>query len=426
MAPGRHVFRQLRELPILLLAWLVAWPLGRLCPRDRKRIAVIGRDDGRFSDNAKYFFIHGAAGLRDHYTVVFVTGDRRTRDALLEHGAAAVLYPSLAAFRLLLRAGAVVADSAEWVRGGRYQLSFGAKRLQLWHGVPLKAIERVNLKRTLSRWRAPARLLYGVYLKLFARYPRYDLVVSTSGFFSAAAFRESFDVARVIESGYPRNDVLASGNGSPSSALVPVNCDDAALARMRELRLGGHRVVLYAPTFRTHGRNPVGGEVLDHTALQVFAESNRLCIVLKLHPVLAGARRLRGLPHIVEYEPGGDIYPALAGVDLLVTDYSSIYFDFLLLDRPMVFFPYDLDEYLRRERDLLFEYRQMTPGPIARTQGELQREILLALDDRDAFSSERARVRSLAFDHAAGGAAERIWAQLERILNDGPHMGSAA
>lgn len=422
-APGRHFLRQLRELPILLPAWLIAYPIGRIFPRNRALIAVIGREDGQFSDNAKYFFIHGAGGLRDRCTMVFVTEDRRTRDALLEQGAAAVLYPSCAAFRLLLRAGAVVADSWEWVQGGRYHLAAGAKRLQLWHGVPLKAIERANLKRKLSRMRALTRLLYRIYVKLYARYPRYDLVVSTSGFFTAASFGESFDAARVVECGYPRNDLMAPPHRNPCACLASVNCDDRALARMRELRGRGQRVVLYAPTFRTRGRIPSAGEALDYAALQLFAERNRLCIVLKRHPLVAGGQRLVGLSHIVEYQPRGDIYPALPEVDLLVTDYSSIFFDFLLLDRPIVFFPYDLDEYQRWECGLLFEYRDMAPGPVTYTQEDLQREILVALDGgQDAFAAQRARVRSLAFDHAAGGAAERIWAQLDRILNGGPAM----
>ena len=78
-----------------------------------------------------------------------------------------------------------------------------------------------------------------------------------------------------------------------------------------------------------------------------------------------------------------------------------------------MFFANDLDLYLRRERHLLFEYRDMTPGPIARTPAELEQATLSALADPGAFAAERGRVRALAFDHPAGGAAARLWSMLE-------------
>ena len=61
--------------------------------------------------------------------------------------------------------------------------------------------------------------------------------------------------------------------------------------------------------------------------------------------------------------------------DLLITDYSSIFFDFLLLDRPIVFFPYDLEQYLSQDRAMYFDYEIMTPGPKCRTYDELELQI---------------------------------------------------
>lgn len=412
-ALDRHALGQVRELPVLLLSWLLAWPLGRLWRRDPGSVVVIGREDGQFSDNAKYFFIEGSRARDPRFTVVFVTGDTLTHDALRSRGAEVVLYPSLHAFRVLLGAGFVAVDSAEWVRGGRYQLLAGAKRVQLWHGVPLKAIELAALEWKLARMTLPLRLLYRAYLGIYARHPRYDVVVSTSRFFTGVAFTRSFDAKTVMESGYPRNDPLAIGHDA--SALERVNTDERAIARVRQFRNDGHRIVLYAPTFRTHGRNPFDGGVLDYAALQAFAARHRLCIVLKLHPLLSGAQLPDDLSHVIGYEARTDVYPVLRDVDVLVTDYSSIYFDFLLLDRPIVHFAYDLEDYLGRERQLLFEYREMTPGPVARTQEELERALLGVLDGPDTFAAERARVRGLAFDHPAGGAAGRVWQGLAGV-----------
>jgi len=57
-----------------------------------------------------------------------------------------------------------------------------------------------------------------------------------------------------------------------------------------------------------------------------------------------------------------DIYPLFTKVDLLITDYSSIFFDFLLTDKPVLFYPYDKDDYLTKDRSMYDEYNSVTPG----------------------------------------------------------------
>jgi CDP-glycerol glycerophosphotransferase (TagB/SpsB family) len=412
---GRHLLRQVRELPIAAAAWAAFYPLGRMFPRDPRIVVVIGRGDGQFTDNAKYFYIDALRAMRNggRHAVWFLSEDRATCAALAERGAPALRYPSLRAFWMLLRAGTVVADSVEWVRSGRFQLLSGAKKVQLWHGVPLKAIELIELGARLGRMDAVRRFCYGLYLAFFTRFPAYDLLVSTSAHMSRAAFRGSFHAGRVIECGYPRNEALLPG---APDALAGLNTDATAIGRVREQRRAGARVVLFAPTFRAAGRNPVDGGILDYRKLDEFCHRNRLCIVVKLHPILSGGGAVPRLERVIEYAATGDVYPLLAQADLLVTDYSSIYFDYLLLDRPVVFFPYDLDEYLRNERELLFDYDAMTPGPKARTQEELERGILAALDGAAGeWAGRRREVRSLAFDQEAAGASGRVRAALDAL-----------
>ena len=57
-----------------------------------------------------------------------------------------------------------------------------------------------------------------------------------------------------------------------------------------------------------------------------------------------------------------DMYPIFSKVDLLITDYSSIFFDFLITDKPILFYPYDKDDYLTRDRAMYDEYDTVTPG----------------------------------------------------------------
>ena len=133
--------------------------------------------------------------------------------------------------------------------------------------------------------------------------------------------------------------------------------------------------------------------------------------MLKLHPFLAA--RMSGLsaPNILQVSPVSDIYPLLSHFDVLLTDYSSIFFDYLLLDRPIVFYPYDMDSY-RSGRELLFDYDAMTPGPRAVDFDGLLAVIEATLTQPDTFAAERKRVTDLVHDHRDGRSMARLWVEL--------------
>ena len=88
-----------------------------------------------------------------------------------------------------------------------------------------------------------------------------------------------------------------------------------------------------------------------------------------------------------------DIAEELPRFDLLITDYSSIYIDYLLLDRPVIFLPYDEKEYLAR-RGMNFEYRDVTPGPKPDTMESFMEAIADAFTN-DSYRDERKRVNGM-------------------------------
>ena len=107
-----------------------------------------------------------------------------------------------------------------------------------------------------------------------------------------------------------------------------------------------------------------------------------------------------------------DIYPLLPLFDCMITDYSSLYMDYLHLMRPILFFPYDKADYETRLREFQFEYDAMTPGPKCFTQGELLDNLQRIFTAPDAYAKERKRLRNLAFSHhdalASARTAEHI------------------
>ena len=204
--------------------------------------------------------------------------------------------------------------------------------------------------------------------------------------------------------GVPRNDLL----------LEPPPPD---LLRQHPWLSG--RTVLYAPTFRDWALLadylPIPG--MDDERLVALLERYDATLLVRPHYYEADAARATiervASPRV---RPADDsVFPdannLLKHVDVLVTDYSSIYMDFLLLDRPIVFNPVDLEEY-EAQRGFLFEYAEHTPGAKARSEAEFLSALEAELRGDDPYAEHRARTRALFHAHPGGGASERI---LDRI-----------
>ena len=138
-------------------------------------------------------------------------------------------------------------------------------------------------------------------------------------------------------------------------------------------QLKNKKVILYAPTFRGVGKSRKNFKMefdFNKIAEQI---SDEYIIVLKLHPSVESSnikikdKVKNKIVNASSYKDANDI---LTVTDLLITDYSSIIFDYSLLSRPMIFFAYDLEDYLF-DRDFYYKYENFVPGPIARSNNEI-------------------------------------------------------
>jgi CDP-glycerol glycerophosphotransferase (TagB/SpsB family) len=357
-------------------AGLVLYLLGGLVPRDRG-LWVFGSWHGRrFADNAKWLFAHVARG-EPEVRAVWISRDPAIVAELRSLGYEA--HPALSPRGIwtCLRAGVYAYDVN--VGDVNFYTSCGAFRANLWHGTPLKRIERDIdtpghpahrefhgswLRRAFYHLRAPWN----------ARSP--DLTIAASPYAAphmASAFAVPAERAPVT--GLPRNDVLLSDEESPFPA------DAAWRERLLAWRAQGRRVLVYMPTFRDTKADR--SLPLDWDRLEAFLAERGAVMLLKLHP--HDAARLPDLARRASFEvvdTGADPYPILRHADVLVTDYSSVFFDFLALDRPMVFYAYDLEQYRSSDRSLYLAYEEATPGHHAATFDGLLAVLDLALQDR--------------------------------------------
>lgn len=356
----RDAFVNLREIASGLAGWILLAPLAALIPRRRDWIAVIGRESGAFVDNTKYFYIDVATDPANGLRVVHVTERREVAKAIVEQGFEAMVYPSPRAIWFLMRCGTAAVDSIEWYKQWRRFFLLRARLVQLWHGVGFKRIEldkwrneAAGKKFLSSRWVLWPRMLRRY---LYGRAIRFDAAVCTSAFYRDNVFAKAFRSRHFPVTGYPRNGFR---NHHP---LHWINADVAARDTLDACRNAGRKLVFVGPTYRHVPGVPLGLDPARVAMLDEFCERNGIEFVFKFHPYERGAAAVSGR-HLHVLDPRSDAYPLLPYMSALVTDYSSIYMDYLLLDRPVYFLVPDLREYIAGDREIQFDFESMTPGP---------------------------------------------------------------
>jgi CDP-glycerol glycerophosphotransferase len=263
--------------------------------------------------------------------------------------------------------------------------------IQALHGTPLKrvALDVPHLRSTMRRsWRWAEQIA------------NWQHVLSPNAF-STPLLRDAFGiVGEMVETGLPRNDLLAR-EGLGAAVRGRLGIPERA------------RVVLYAPTYRDHVVDRRGRYRLDHHAdLERMREAAGpdAFVLFRKHPFVEellpddeGSGRVRD---VSEYP---DVTELLAAADVLVTDYSSLMFDFAVLGRPMIFFAYDLEHYERDIRGFYIDFRSDAPGPIVTSEDELADALRSLGDDVPALYAERyAAWRSKYCELDDGRASARV------------------
>lgn len=380
-----------------LIGWLLIAPVAALIPKRRDWIAVFGRQDGHFLDNSKYFFLQAGA-IAKHLRIVFVT-ERVDVVESLSQRREALRYPTRQAIWFLLRCGAVVVDEASWYRRFRFFLLIRSRVVQLWHGVGYKCVELRLWKRQVGRyaWFSHPMILWLRLLayRITGRRMRYAAVISTSRFYRDKVFKPAFLASHFPVTGYPRNDFGLSLD-CISCELAWRNVDAEVKDKLAGWKQAGKRLVLVAPTFRDSGAAPMQLDVATLGAIDAFGEAHDVEFVFKFHPSERNADHIAG-KHFHVCARDSDIYPLFPHWAALVTDYSSISMDFLLVDKPMLFLIPEDDGYTKTDRQLQFDPHSMMPGPVVRDWRHLL-DALLVEWAQDSHARERAALRSQAFD----------------------------
>lgn len=275
----------------------------------------------------------------------------------------------------------VMARAEYWITNSRLPLWLpkpkGTTYVQTWHGTPLKRLaldmDEVHMPGTNTK----------KYKRNFIKESsKWDYLISPNTY-STNIFKRAFQFDRkVIESGYPRNDILINSNN-----------EEFILSVKKKAKLPkDKKVILYAPTWRDNEYYSVGKYKFQ---LQLDLDEmyqrlgNEYIILFRLHYLVAenlDISKYKGFAYdFSNYEDINELYLIS---DLLITDYSSVFFDYAILRRPILFYVYDIEVYRNQLRGFYFNIEKQAPGPLVKTTQELISEIEKLNNNKFALSGK--------------------------------------
>ena len=307
-----------------------------------------------YSDSPRYIFEYLNKNYPGKYTYVWVHAAGKTLD---------IPYPALQVKRGSMKYLKYLAKSKFFVMNVRQPKFFvkreGTKFLETWHGTPLK---KLVFDQDEVVFASP------MYKKNFWNQTKqWDYLIAPNKF-SSDIFRRCFMYeGEMLDTGYPRNDILH----------LPANESDKLVREIRgELGIpDDKKIILYAPTWRDDEKLAAGEYAftleLDLDCMRE-ALGDEYVVVLRMHYLIVDAI---DFDKYTGFAYNGSAYDDIARLylisDILITDYSSVFFDYANLKRPMLFFTYDLDKYAGELRGFYFDMKEEIPGPMLFTTDEI-------------------------------------------------------
>ncbi|WP_298036751.1 CDP-glycerol glycerophosphotransferase family protein [uncultured Microbacterium sp.] len=243
------------------------------------------------------------------------------------------------------RAAARLLIVNDWLRR-RFARKPGQKVLQTWHGTPLK---RLALHRPGF---APRRMAAVV-----KESRRWDVLLAQNTYSERILKKAyAFFGKPVWTDGYPRNDMLVTGEGAATREQLGISPDE--------------RVLLYAPTWRDDR-----SEMVDFIDPQLLAEQTDSVVLVRGHSRTLRPGRDQSGARVIDVTGHPETAQLLLAADALITDYSSVMFDFSVTGKPIFFLVPDLEHYRGELRGFYFDLAARAPGPLVSTQEELAERI---------------------------------------------------
>ena len=365
----------------------------RLIPIHQKTVLFIAFHGRGYTDNPRslYEYMIQQERFKDYRFIWAIKHHRQKKIDI--PGAKIIEYFSIPYFFYLAR-------SHYWIVNCKLPMYVLKKKnqiyLQTWHGSPLKKLAydiEVPEGTTFYRSGMNEDMMHETYR---VDVEKYNYMISPSAF-TTEVFQSAFRInrERLIETGYPRNDLLSTFTSQQVEQIKA------------HLQLpADKKVLLYAPTWRDNSYVAKGYTFKLEVHFEKWQRmlQDEYVIIFKPHYLIVNdfdIDRFKGFVYFVE--PEEDIRSLYIISDGLITDYSSVFFDYAILNRPIYFYMYDLKTYRDQLRGFYLDIYHDLPGKIIEDEDELLSEIKKPYDYQ-RLSSFNARFNN----HEDGHASERV------------------
>lgn len=355
----KQLFVKIRRGKLVQKLYRIAFSAASKLPKNNQLIIFESFHGKQYSDSPRAIYEY----MRENYPEyqLYWAADRRYLHIFQEENLPYAKRLSLKWIFLMTRA-------KYWVINTRLPLWIKKPKktiyLQTWHGTPLKKlgidIDDVQMPGTNTE-KYKENFIYEA--------SKWDYLVSPNRY-STDIFKRAFQFkGEMLETGYPRNDYLINNDHSEEINNIK-----------KRLQIpSDKKVILYAPTWRDNqfyekGRYKFNIE-LDLQRLKEELGDTHM-IILRMHYLVAENLDLREYEgFVVDFSKHKDIRELYLISDTLITDYSSVFFDYANLKRPILFFVYDLEDYRDNLRGFYLDFENKAPGPLFKTTEEIIREI---------------------------------------------------
>ena len=379
------IIKKLQSVFFTILGRLFVYPFSNIVKRDN-HIWVFGSNFG-YADNPKYLYEEVHMNYPSIKTI-WIYKKRSDNDWYKSRGINAFYYKSLKGIKYCLKAGVYIYSFK--TSDINYYTSGNVFKVNLWHGIGMKECEfRIKKGRLADRYNGSliSRFRFPVI------YQKPDLLLNVGKKYFEIQ-RDSFKVDEntCVVDIFPRCKPFFDNK---QQQVNRIENEEKELHDLYMTIKRYNKVYFYMPTFRDSHRDIFTACGFDFIALNNSLKKSNDIFVIKVHPnTFSLLSKIDSFSNIIIIKHQFDIYPILPFIDTLITDYSSIYFDCLLLRKELVLFPFDIEEYKNGDRELSIDYNADIKG----TRIYKFKELLDIVDKRTDCHLQKIEYDNLTFD----------------------------
>lgn len=338
----------------------------RLIPKEKGLVLCNAWFGQKYIDNTKYVYEYLLS--HSNYKVYWVTKNPIIYNKLREEKKPVVMFNSFRGVIKQIRAQAVFStvqfnDFNQWLLTNTIYIDLG-------HGHPIKDPGKAFVEEpllTVQKMRLKNVHYYGIKASEFAKEKHRDVVPVSPD--------------HIFISDFARNDVFIDESLRIGKNII-----------VEEFK-NDKKAIVYMPTHRSDGKKTMNlSDILPLDEIQAFCKKNNYVFIIKKHFYHRNeVMDLSEYSNIFDITNVDDIDPQvlLYQTDVLISDYSACYIDFLLLNRPLLFYQYDLEEYQKQERSLYIPFESLDIAPIAYNKSEFIEKLNVACNPEDLYAEKR-------------------------------------